>query len=189
MVVVSDEAVTALQAAIPGLQVLRWRIPGGWPWPPPSCTKAPCRGKLRLWSEISPPGRRTARTAGLLWKNGGARRTIGRRMGARDDSVRAFLFRQRRSSTCGTRYSSSSRSQVRSERWDGWRTRPTCRRVDRRKDMAAQRTKRSTARTNQALGSHDFKSCQKRKRFSHSSSEPTASSMDSIHETFMATLS
>lgn len=31
MVVVPDEAVTALQAAIPGLDVLRWRIPGGWP--------------------------------------------------------------------------------------------------------------------------------------------------------------
>ncbi len=31
MVVVSDEAVTDLQAAIRGLDVLRWRIPGGWP--------------------------------------------------------------------------------------------------------------------------------------------------------------
>lgn len=31
MVVVPDEAVTALQAAIPGLDVLQWRIPGGWP--------------------------------------------------------------------------------------------------------------------------------------------------------------
>jgi hypothetical protein len=30
-VVVSDEAVTDLQAAIRGLDVLRWRIPGGWP--------------------------------------------------------------------------------------------------------------------------------------------------------------
>jgi hypothetical protein len=30
-VVVSDDAVRALEAALPGLQVLRWRIPGGWP--------------------------------------------------------------------------------------------------------------------------------------------------------------
>lgn len=30
MVVVPDEAVTALQATIPGLDVFRWRIPGGW---------------------------------------------------------------------------------------------------------------------------------------------------------------
>ena len=31
MVVVSDEAVTDLQAAVRGLDVLRWRIPGGRP--------------------------------------------------------------------------------------------------------------------------------------------------------------
>jgi hypothetical protein len=30
MVLVSDEAVSNLQAAIWGLDVLRWRIPGGW---------------------------------------------------------------------------------------------------------------------------------------------------------------
>jgi len=31
MVDVSDEAVTALQTAVRGLEVLRYRIPGGWP--------------------------------------------------------------------------------------------------------------------------------------------------------------